>query len=286
MLRWLGRRFPGVVVHVQERFIVPGLGVVVLAAILTMEAPWILRVLLGVLGLAAVGTYFLPHAVQVETRIVIAVLGLTILIFISSLGLWLTVLAFATVGALQARHRDTLQSPPHTVSWLRTVLGRPGTAGAAATQADATQADDGDGAPLVAAPLGKSSVRSPTQVPHLIAGIASIVVVIAAFLPWATLFGLSVSGINADATGDGIITLILGVVALSGIVVSAYGRRWAAILAAILGAAVTAVGIYDWVEIRDATSLSVGVGVYLTTFAGIVLVLAGAWAYVSARKSA
>ena len=272
--------------HVQERFIVPGLGVVVLAAILTMEAPWILRVLLGVLGLAAVGTYFLPHAVQVETRIVIAVLGLTILIFISSLGLWLAVLAFATVGALQARHRDTLQSPPHTVSWLRTVLGRPGTAGAAATQADATQADDGDGAPLVAAPLGKSSVRSPTQVPHLIAGIASIVVVIAAFLPWATLFGLSVSGINADATGDGIITLILGVVALSGIVVSAYGRRWAAILAAILGAAVTAVGIYDWVEISDATLLSVGVGVYLTTFAGIVLVLAGAWAYVSARKSA
>ena len=109
--------------------------------------------LLGLLGLAAVGTYYVPHAVQVETRIGIAALGLILLTFyFSSLGFWLALLAFGTIGALQIRYRDALQNPPHTIAWLNTVLGRRGAAGAAATKADA--GGGGSAAPAIALPEG------------------------------------------------------------------------------------------------------------------------------------
>ncbi len=55
--------------QVQERLIVPGLGVVILLSVFLMGAPLMYLLLLGLLGLAAVGTYYVPHAVQVETRI-------------------------------------------------------------------------------------------------------------------------------------------------------------------------------------------------------------------------
>ena len=42
----------------------------------------------------------------------------------SSLGFWLALLAFGTIGALHIRYRDTLQNPTHTIAWVNTVLGQ------------------------------------------------------------------------------------------------------------------------------------------------------------------
>ena len=283
----------------QERFIVPGLGVVIVLSIFVIGAPLAYQVLLVLLGVAAVGTYFLPHGVQVETRIAIAAIGLLILIFITSLGFWAALLSFAGIGALQLRHRDTLQNPPHTVGWLNSVLARRGGAGGAAPQADA---GDGDDAPSgrhtaedaeSARPLPAPQTGSPAQikVPHIVAWAASTMVVIAAFLPWATALGVGVAGIE----GDGVITLVLGVMAAAAIAAGAFWKRWAAIPAAVIGVAVAGIGVYDWVQIETEETfnvvglrgvVSVGVGLYLTAIAGVVLALAGAWAFVAAKKSA
>ena len=111
----------------QERIIVPALGVIVLLAALTMGAPLLYKALLGLLGLAAVGTWFAPSVVQVETRAGIAVLGLLVLIlYFNSLSFWLALLSFGAIGALQIRHRDALQKNPATVTWLRAALARRG----------------------------------------------------------------------------------------------------------------------------------------------------------------
>ncbi len=53
--------------QIQERLIVPGLGVVTLLSAFMLDVPLVYKLLLGLLGLAATGTYFAPHAVQVET---------------------------------------------------------------------------------------------------------------------------------------------------------------------------------------------------------------------------
>ena len=105
-----------------QRLIVPALGVVIVLCTFMLGVPVVFRVLLVLLGVAAVGTHFLPHAVQVETRIAIAALGLVILLIVSSTALWLAVLSFAAIAALQIPHRGTLERSLATVAWLETTL--------------------------------------------------------------------------------------------------------------------------------------------------------------------
>ena len=105
-----------------ERFIAPGLGIVIILATFILGVPLVYGVLLGLLGLAAAGSYFAPHRVQVETRMAIAALGLIILLIVSSTAFWLALLSFAAIGALQLPNRNLLQRNPATITWLRTVL--------------------------------------------------------------------------------------------------------------------------------------------------------------------
>ena len=104
----------------QERLVVPGLGVVILAGVLLLEgASTASTVVLGLLGVGAIATFFAPEPVQVETRIGIAAVGLLYLIlFFGSWGLWLVVLGLGGIGALQIRHRSELQRTPVTIAWL------------------------------------------------------------------------------------------------------------------------------------------------------------------------
>ena len=108
-----------------KEFIIPALGVVVLLSIFilgTSHYSLAYLIILGLLGLAAVGTYFVPPAVQVELRIAIAGLGLLVLIFMfSSLGFWLALIGFGAIGALQIRHRGILSTQLHTVEWLKSL---------------------------------------------------------------------------------------------------------------------------------------------------------------------
>lgn len=189
----------------DDKFIVPVLGVVVVVSVFVLGTSfWPIGyvAILFVLGLAAMGTYFLPEQVQVETRIAIAALGLLVLIFMfSSLGFWLALLSFGAMGALQIRYRGILRMPPtHTLEWLRALQVQRGRGG---TEADDVSTDSGDEA---TAPAQQGEASSSMASGREIVGKAGIggigasalgiVILCTAVMPW---FGLSFSGSEAES---------------------------------------------------------------------------------------
>ncbi len=175
--------------QIQERLIVPGLGVVILLSAFILGVPLVYKLLLMLLGLGAAGTWFVPHAVQVETRIVIAALGLIILLIITSTAFWLTLMAFGAIAALQFPHRHTLQRSPATIEWVNALLQRRSMAArnpagsGEGVAAGAGEAADGGSAPI--------ADDLPTFVRGTPAGIGSSVlgalVLLSTFIPWVYL---------------------------------------------------------------------------------------------------
>lgn len=102
---------------------------------------------------------------------------------------------------------------------------------------------------------------SLTSAEKTIAG-AAVVTFVAAFLPWASVLGISVNGVDAD----GKITLVI---ALIGFAVLAFGRgrRAGRIGQIVLGARTAIVGV------ADLHSIS-AFGLYLTLIAGILWAVA------------
>jgi len=91
---------------------------------------------------------------------------------------------------------------------------------------------------------------------------------VAAFLPWVSLFGVSVYGVE----GDGQITAGAAAVGLVVLLVRrAQAGLWFFIVQALLGAIVGAIGLY-----HAATTDFAAIGVYLTLLAGIVWFAAAA----------
>ena len=190
---------------VQERIIVPVLGVAILLAVFTMGAPVLYMVLLGLLGLAAVGTYFAPPVVQVETRAGIAVLGLVILVFyFSSLSFWLALLSFGAIGVLQVRHRGMLRKNPATIEWVNAVLARRGSA--AAQTGGGGESSDG-GANAASGKSGAGVFRRRMTGAAIGAPVMGVIALVSPTLPWVALFfsgsGESVTiGISGLETGE------------------------------------------------------------------------------------
>ena len=189
----------GNLMQIQERLIVPGLGVVILLAAFILGVPLVYKLLLGVLGLAATGTYFTPHAVQVETRIAIAALGLIILLIISSTAFWLILLSFGAIAALQIPHRHTLQRSSATIAWLNTVLERrsgvPAGEAAGTGAAEESVASAGEEAGTAAGDGESAQSASQVKVGALpnfvrmnVAGVGSSIfgalVVVSVLIPW------------------------------------------------------------------------------------------------------
>ncbi len=183
--------------QIQERLIVPGLGIVILLAAFILGVPLVYNLLLGLLGLAATGTYFAPHAVQVETRIAIAALGLVILLIISSTAFWLILLSFGAIAALQIPHRQTLQRSPATIAWLNALWER--RSGAPASEATGGGTGEEGGAIGVATAGDGESAQAPAQPPldadalpgfvrMNVAGVGSailgVVTLLSLFMPW------------------------------------------------------------------------------------------------------
>jgi hypothetical protein len=110
-------------------------------------------------------------------------------------------------------------------------------------------------------------------VPQRISASAMLVTILAAFLPWVSIFGVSVRGTG----GDGVITLI---VALAGLVVLAitsgvFGEartpgRGSQITLLVLAIIVALVGFYDM-------NGAAAIGLYLTLLAGIAWVVGAVW---------
>lgn len=118
--------------------------------------------------------------------------------------------------------------------------------------------------------------------PQRISGVAILVVALAAFLPWVSLFGISVSGIE----GDGVITLVL---ALAGAVVLALTTgvvggsrtpgRASQIILLVLAVLVALVGLFDM-------NGAAAVGLYLTLFGGIAWVVGAIWQLTLKKQAA
>ena len=179
--------------QVQERLIVPGLGVVILLAALILGVPLVYKLLLGLLGLAASATYFAPHSVQVETRIAIAALGLIILLLISSTAFWLILMSFGAIAALQIPYRHTLQRSLATVAWLNAVLERrswtrAGAAAGGGGEEEARPVATAGGGEGVQAPAPSGAGSLPAFVRMNVGGIGGSVFgalsVLGVFMPW------------------------------------------------------------------------------------------------------
>ncbi len=269
--------------QIEERLVVPGLGIVILLSAFILGVPLVYQLLLGLLGLAAAGTYFAPSAVQVETRIAIAALGLIILLIVSSTAFWLILLSFGAIAAMQFPHRHTLQRNPVTITWLSTVpqqLRRAGPTGLA-TPAEADAEAEAEPQPETArtGPQAPSAVGTlPPYVRVNVAGIAGLVVgvlvLVSIFMPW---FGFLISGYGQTEDGPSLtlraaaselelpalgaffyILIVLGVTSIASI---ALPRIAAAIIAAAGLAATLASYIHVVAEVERAAEQLSSAGV-------------------------
>ena len=272
------------------QFIVPGLGALALLSVFLLGTTFnpAYLVLLGLLGAAAVGTFFMPTAVQVEVRIAISALGLLVLVFMfSSLGFWLALLSFGTIGALQIRHRSALQMPPQTFEWLKTLRAHP--SGGGAESAAALSGTGDEAAPSrawVMKVFGKGGIGGWG------ASALSIIILLTAVMPW---FGLSapwmddtsfsgwelVRELNAEDGGSPIPYAIAGALGALALLAAASVvlPRWAPAVAGVAGLAVmiftfiytSAVFGLDDIPEGSGAEANFGVGFWLTSLAFVLI---------------
>ena len=115
--------------------------------------------------------------------------------------------------------------------------------------------------------------------PQRVSGIAIIVVALAAFLPWVSVFGFSVSGIR----GDGMITLVLALLGAALLAIRTglldqvkVPARPGLIASLVLAGLVTLIGLLDM-------NGAAAIGLYLTLFGGIAWVVGAALELKDAR---
>lgn len=118
-------------------------------------------------------------------------------------------------------------------------------------------------------------------VPQRVSGVAIVVIALAAFLPWVSILGVSVLGIE----GDGVITLVLAVVGAvilavtTGLVGSARAPgRTSQIALSVLAVLVALIGVLDM-------NGAAAIGLYLTLFGGIAWVVGAVWQLGLARTA-
>ena len=108
--------------------------------------------------------------------------------------------------------------------------------------------------------------------PQRVSGIAIVVVALAAFLPWVSVFGFSVSGIR----GDGMITLILALLGAASLATRTglldqvkISDKVGLVTSLVLAALVTLIGLLDM-------NGAAAIGLYLTLFGGVAWVVGAA----------
>jgi len=117
-------------------------------------------------------------------------------------------------------------------------------------------------------------------------------VVLGAFLAWATVTAGLISVSRAGTDGDGVITLVLGVVLAAtavGLVMQNGARRVLASVATVVSVIIFAVAVYDIVDVQwlvneaEASGLvdaSVGPGLWLTAVGAGAATVGGVMAFI------
>jgi hypothetical protein len=105
--------------------------------------------------------------------------------------------------------------------------------------------------------------------------------------------GISFAVKGTDGSNDGWATLVCGAVVIGVVAMQAVRRR--AVIAGMCGLIALAVGLYDWVDIRDqinnaqgASPLvqgSIGNGLWLTLLASVAVMGLSIWLYRLDRRS-
>ncbi len=118
--------------------------------------------------------------------------------------------------------------------------------------------------------------------PQRISAISILVVALAAFLPWVSIFGISAIGVE----GDGVITLALA--AAGGIVLALttglFGKqkvpgKKSQISLLVLATLVALIGLLDM-------NGAAAIGLYLTLFGGVAWVVGAAWQFSISKQNA
>ena len=120
------------------------------------------------------------------------------------------------------------------------------------------------------------------SVPQRVSAIAIVVVAVAAFLPWVSIFGISALGVE----GDGVITLLLAIVGAvvlavtTGVIGQAKSPGKLPRIVLLIMAAVVA--IIAFADMNGAAAM----GLYLTLFGGIAWVVGAVWELASTNEVA
>lgn len=127
-------------------------------------------------------------------------------------------------------------------------------------------------------------------------GVAGGALVLGALMPWAEAsgpLGVSFAVKGTDGSNDGWATLVCGAVVIGVVAMQTVRRR--AVIAGLCGVIALAVGLYDWVDIRDQIDNapgaspfvqgSVGKGLWLTLLAAVAVMGLSIWLYRLDRPS-
>lgn len=119
--------------------------------------------------------------------------------------------------------------------------------------------------------LGRNVTRLTT--PQRISAVSILVVALAAFLPWVSVFGISATGVQ----GDGLITLALAVVGgiLLAVTTGLFGNEKVPGKKSQIGLLALAI-IVALVGLLDMNGAA-AIGLYLTLFGGVAWVVGAAW---------
>jgi len=123
---------------------------------------------------------------------------------------------------------------------------------------------------------------SRLSTPQRVSAISILVVALAAFLPWVSIFGMGVSGIE----GDGVITLAVAVAGGVVLVLTAglFGEEKVAgkksqISLLVMSVLVALIGLVDM-------NGAAAIGLYLTLFGGVAWVVGAAWQLSVSKRDA
>lgn len=107
--------------------------------------------------------------------------------------------------------------------------------------------------------------------------VGGVLAVVGAFMPWATALGVSVSGTE----GDGVITLVLGIVVV-GAVLAQSGGTVARAGVGLLGVLVALIALVVFGNMEGMVSPAIGL--YITLLAGLVIVAGAGMGFASADE--
>ncbi len=122
------------------------------------------------------------------------------------------------------------------------------------------------------------------QVPAVVALVSALAVILGSMMPWETLrMSFGSTSINGT-TGDGQISLVIGMVAgVIALYALIQGRSHQRILLAVCGVIALGLSIIEWVRITDSgvnfvdstftMTLEVGIGIYVIAAGGIGLLV-------------